>query len=79
MKSNQTQRTSIVQEKMVNEIVTYLESTVPLKFAVRYQYISGRQNRQSFQTHVSMKYLSGLSAVPRVTENTQKSEFNRPN
>jgi hypothetical protein len=57
---------------MLNDIVTYLESSLPLKYSMKSQYLAEQQIRQSGQTRASLKYLNSLSTMPRIPDQANK-------
>ncbi|CAF3487332.1 unnamed protein product [Adineta steineri] len=69
----QLQRGGVSQEKIVNDIIAFLESSRPLKYSMRNQYLSEQQIRQSGQTRASLKYLNSLSTIPRLPDKTNKA------
>ena len=74
--TKQQQRSGITQEKMLNDIVSYLESLLPLKYSMKSQYLAEQQIRQTGQTRASLKYLNSLSTMPRVPDQaSQGSSF----
>ena len=57
---------------MLSDIVTYLETSLPLKYAMIWQYLAEQQIRQAGQTRASLKYLNSLSTIPRLPEQAEK-------
>ncbi|CAF4150072.1 unnamed protein product, partial [Rotaria sordida] len=56
--SKQQQRNSLSQEKILNDIISYLEASLPLKYSMKCQYLTEQQIRQARQTRTSLKYLN---------------------
>jgi hypothetical protein len=71
--SKQQQRSGVSQEKMLNDLISYLESSLPLKYSMKCQYIAEQQIRQTGQTRASLKYLNSLSTMPRLPDESNKS------
>jgi hypothetical protein len=57
---------------MVNDIISYLESSRPLKYSMKCQYLAEQKIRQTGQTRASLKYLNSLSTLPRSAEQPNK-------
>ena len=70
--AKQQQRSGVSQEKMLNDIVEYLESSLPLKYSMKRQYLTEQQNRQGGQTMARLKYLNSLSSMPRLSDKPNK-------
>jgi hypothetical protein len=68
-------RSGISQEKMLNDIVSYFESSLPLKYSMKSQYLAEQQIRQTGQTRASLKYLNSLSTMPRLPDQANKGLF----
>ncbi|CAM4879019.1 unnamed protein product [Rotaria socialis] len=68
----QQQRSSLSQEKILNDIISYLESSHSLKYSMKCQYLTEQQTRQAGQTRTSLKYLNSLSTMPRVSSQPNK-------
>ncbi|UJR25727.1 hypothetical protein I4U23_007079 [Adineta vaga] len=66
--SIQQQRGGVSQEKLLNDIISYLESFRSLKFSMKFQYLAEQQMRQTGQTRASLKYLNSLSTIPRLPD-----------
>jgi len=75
MISKQQQRGGVSQEKMLNDIISYLESSLPLKYSMKCQYLSEQQIRQTGQTRTSLKYLNSLSTMPRLPDKPNQGLF----
>jgi hypothetical protein len=57
---------------MLSDIVAYLESSLPLKYSMKCQYLAEQQIRQTGQTRASLKYLNSLSTMPRLPDQPNK-------
>ncbi|CAF0855042.1 unnamed protein product [Adineta ricciae] len=66
--TKQQQRGVVSQEKLVNDIVSYLESFRPLRYSMKCQYLAEQQIRQTGQARTSLKYLNSLSTIPRLPD-----------
>ena len=66
--SKQQQRNGGSQEKILNDIVAHLESSLPLKYSMKAQYLTEQQTRLAGQSRTSLKYLNSLSTMPRPAE-----------
>lgn len=75
MIAKQQQGGTINQEKMLTDIIDYLESSLPLKYSIKCQYLAEQQSRQAGQTTARVKYLHGLSAMPRLSDKNNKGWF----
>jgi len=60
---------------MLNDIISFLESTLPLKYSMKCQYLAEQQIRQTGQTRASLKYLNSLSTMPRLPDDPNKGNF----
>ena len=75
MIAKQQQGGGISQEKMLTDIIEYLESSLPLKYSMKCQYLVEQQSRQTGPTTGRMKYLHSLSTMPRLSDKSNKGWF----
>ncbi|CAF3740585.1 unnamed protein product [Rotaria sordida] len=71
--SKQQQRNSLSQEKILNDIISYLEASLPLKYSMKCQYLTEQQIRQARQTRTSLKYLNSLATMPHLFDKPNKA------
>lgn len=57
---------------MLNDIIEYLESSLPLKYSMKRQYLTEQQSRQTGQTMARLKYFNSLSSMPRLSDKPNK-------
>ena len=74
----QQQRSSVSQEKILSDIIAYLEASLPLKYSMKCQYLAEQQIRQAGQTRASLKYLNSLSTLPQVSDQAGKGQSSLP-
>jgi hypothetical protein len=73
--SKQRQHAPVSQEKMLDDIISLLEASLPLKYSMKCQYLTEQQIRQSGQIRTSLKYLNSLSTSPRLLSQAGKGQY----
>ena len=61
---------------MLNDIISFLESSLPLKYSMKSQYLAEQQIRQTGQTRASLKYLNSLATIPKLPDQPNKTVQN---